>query len=146
MLTEKIKEQIIEAMKKGNKLRMSTLKLLSSEMHNAQIKKQEDLSEEEELEIVRREAKKRKDAIDAYKKAGADERANKEKEELIILQEYLPKDLTKEEIEKIIDDVITSMRATSMEDMGKVIGAALGKCKGQADGKIVSEIVRTKLS
>lgn len=146
MLAEKIKKQIVKAMKEGDRLRMSTLKLLSSAMHNAQIKKQEDLSEKEELEIVRREAKMRKDAIDAYKKAGEDKRADKEKEELIILQEYLPKDLSKEEVEKIVDDVITSMEATSMEDMGKVIGAALGKCKGQADGKIVSEIVRTKLS
>jgi hypothetical protein len=146
MLAKKIKKQIVEAMKAGDKLRMSTLKLLSSAIHNAQIKKQEDLSKEEELEIVRREAKKRKDAIDAYKKAGADERADKEKEELVILQEYLPKDLTNEEIENIVDDVISSMGATSMEDMGKVIGAALGKCKGQADGKIVSEIVRSKLS
>ncbi|RLC28682.1 GatB/YqeY domain-containing protein [Candidatus Woesebacteria bacterium] len=146
MITEKIKKQIIEAMKAGDKLRMSTLKLLSSAMHNAQIKKQEDLSEEEELEIVRREAKKRKDAIEAYKKVGADERAEKEKKELVILQEYLPKDLSDEEIEKIVEEAIMSTGAASMKDMGKVIGVAVGKCKGQADGKKVSEIVRTKLS
>jgi hypothetical protein len=146
MITKKVKKQITEALKARDQLRMSTLKLLASALHNAQIKKQEDLTEEEELEIVRREAKKRKDAIEAYEKAGAGERAEKEKEELAILQEYLPKDLTDEEIEKIVDEVISSTGATSMQDMGKVIGEAVGKCKGKADGKKVSEIVRTKLS
>lgn len=146
MLAEKIKKQIVEAMKAGDKLRMSTLKLLSSAMHNAQIKKQEDLSEEEELEVIRREAKQRKDSIDAYKKAGADEKAEIEEKELVILQEYLPKDLSGEEVEKIVDEVITSLGAKSMKDMGKVIGAVVGKCKGKADGKTISEIVRTKLS
>ena len=146
MLAEKIKKQIVEAMKAGDKLKMSTLKLLSSAMHNAQIKKQEDLSEEEELEVIRREAKQRKDSIDAYKKAGAGEKAEIEEKELVILQEYLPKDLSSEEVEKIVDEVITSLGARSMKDMGKVIGAVVGKCKGKADGKTVSEIVRTKLS
>ncbi len=146
MLTEEIKKQIVEALKAGDKLKMSTLKLLSSAMHNAQIKKQEELTKEEELEIVRREAKKRKDAIEVYEKAGASERAKKEKDELEILQKYLPKELSDDEIDKIIDEVIKSTGATSMGDMGKVIGAVLGKCKGQADGKKVSEMVRSKLS
>lgn len=146
MITDTINKRIIEAMKAGDKLKMSTLKLLSSAMHNAQIKKQENLSEEEELEIVRREAKQRKDSIDAYKKAGADEKAEMEEKELVILQEYLPKDLSSEETGKIVDEVIATLGAKNMKDMGKVIGVVLEKCKGKADGKTVSEIVRTKLS
>lgn len=146
MITDTINKRIIEAMKVGDKLKMSTLKLLSSAMHNAQIKKQENLSEEEELEIVRREAKQRKDSIDAYKKAGADEKAEMEEKELVILQEYLPKDLSSEETGKIVDEVIATLGAENMKDMGKVIGVVLEKCKGKADGKTVSEIVRTKLS
>lgn len=146
MITEEIKVQIIEAMKAGDKLKVSTLKLLSSALHNAQIKKQEDLSKEEELEVVKREAKMRKDAIEAYDKAGASERAEKEKNELAILQIYLPEEIADDEIKKIVDEVVASTGATSMKDMGKVIGEVLGKCKGQADGKKVSEIVRAKLS
>ncbi|MBU0572323.1 GatB/YqeY domain-containing protein [Patescibacteria group bacterium] len=146
MITEKIKIQIIEALKSGDKLKMSTLKLLSSALHNAQIKKREELSEEEELEVVKREAKMRKDAIEAYEKAGATDRAEKEKKELIILQEYLPEELSEKEIEKIVDEVITSTGAADMKDMGKAIGVVMGKCKGKADGKKVSEMVRSKLS
>ncbi len=146
MIIDTIKKQIIEAMKAKDEIRLSTLKLLSSALYNAQIKKREELTEEEELEIVKREAKKRKDAIEAYEKAGATERAEKEKKELKILQEYLPEELSDEELKKIVDEVVSSMGATNMQDMGKVIGAVLGKCKGQADGKKVSEMVRSKLS
>jgi len=146
MITEEIKTQIVEAMKSGDKLKVSTLKLLSSALHNAQIKKQEDLSNEEELEVVKREAKMRKDAIEAYDKAGASERAEKEKNELAILQIYLPEEIADDDIKKIVDKVVASTGATSMKDMGKVIGKVMGKCKGQADGKKVSEIVRAKLS
>ena len=94
MISEKVKKQIIEAMKAKDEIRLSTLKLLSSGLYNAQIKKREELSEEEELEVVRREAKQRKDAIEVYEKAGAKDRAEKEKIELQILQEYLPKNLS----------------------------------------------------
>ena len=146
MITKKVKKQIIEALKAKDELRLTTLKLLSSALYNAQIKKREELSEEEELEIVRREAKMRKDAIEAYEKAGASERAEKEKKELAILQEYLPKELSDKEIKKVVDEVVSSTGATGAKDMGKIIGIVLGKCKGQADGKKVSEMVRSKLS
>jgi uncharacterized protein YqeY len=146
MITDMIKKQIIEAMKAKDEIRLSTLKLLSSALYNAQIKKREELLKEEELEIVKREAKKRKDAIEVYEKAGATERAEKEKKELKILQEYLPEELSDEELKKIVDEVVSSMGATNIKDMGKVIGDVLGKCKGQADGKKVSEMVRSKLS
>lgn len=146
MIATKIKEQITEALKARDELRVSTLKLLSSALHNAEIKKQEDLSEQEELEVVKREAKMRKDAIEAYEKAGATERAQKEKDELVILQAYLPEEISDEEIQKIVDEVVTSTDSVSMKDMGKIIGEVMRKCKGQADGKKVSEMVRAKLS
>jgi len=146
MITDTIKKQIIEAMKAKDEIRLSTLKLLSSALYNAQIKKREELSEKEELEIVSREAKMRKDAIEAYEKVGEKERAEKEKKELKILREYLPEELSDEELKKIVDEVVSSTGATSIKDMGKVIGAVLGKCKGRADGKKVSEMVRSKLS
>ncbi len=146
MITDSIKKQIVEAMKAKDEIRLSTLKLLSSALHNAEIEKQKDLTEEEELEIVRREAKKRKDAIEAYEKAGADDRAEKEKKELEILQGYLPKEMPDADLEKIIDEAISTTKASEMKDMGKVIGLVMGKVKGKADGKRVSEMVRSKLS
>ncbi len=146
MISNTISEQIKEAMKAGDEIRLSTLKLLSSAFHNAEIdKKREKLTEEEELEIVRFEAKKRKDAIEVYKKAGAKDRVKREEEELAILQEYLPKDLTDKEIEKLVEDSIKQTGATSVADMGKVMGMVMGKTKGRADGNQVMEVVKAKL-
>lgn len=145
MILDTVNKQIAEAMKAKDEIRLSTLKLLLSALHNAKIDKRGDLTEEEELEIVRREAKKRKDAIEAYKKAGATDRAEKEEKELVILQEFLPKELPDEEVSKLVDEAITTTSASSMQDMGKVIGAVMAKAKGRADGKKVAEMARKKL-
>ncbi len=146
MISDTIYEKIKEAMKSGDEVKLSTLKLLSSAFHNAEIdKKREKLTEEEELEIVRFEAKKRKDAIEVYKKANAKDRVKREEEELAILQEYLPKDLSKEEIDNLVDESIKQTGATSMADMGKVMGIVMGKTKGRADGNQVMEVVKAKL-
>lgn len=146
MISDTIYEQIKEAMKSGDEVKLSTLKLLSSAFHNAEIdKKREKLTQEEELEIVRFEAKKRKDAIEVYKKAGVKDRVKREEEELAILQEYLPKDLSKEEIDNLVDESIKQTGATSMADMGKVMGIVMGKTKGRADGNQVMEAVKAKL-
>lgn len=147
MIADTIKKQIVEAMKAKDEMKVATLKLLASELHNALIdKKREALTADEEIAIVKREAKKRKDAIDAYKKAGADKRAEREEEELAILQVYLPKEMGDDELEKIVDEAIKQTGASSMGDMGKVMGVAMGKTKGKADGNRVSAIVRKKLS
>lgn len=146
MITETIKKRIIVAMKAKDEIRLSTLKLLSSELYNAKIEKQEDLNEKEEIAIVRREAKKRRDAIEAYKKAEAFERAEKEEKELKILQEFLPKDMSEEELIKIVDETVTETGAKSLQEMGRVIGVVMGKVKGQADGGKIAEMVKTKLT
>lgn len=145
MILDTINKQIVDAMKAKDEIRLSTLKLLLSALHNAKIDKRGDLTKEEELEIVRREAKKRKDAIEAYKKVGATDRAEKEKKELAILQEFLPKELPDKEVSKLVDEAITTTSASSMQDMGKVIGVVMAKAKGRADGKKVAEMVRKKL-
>ena len=147
MITDTIKKQIVEAMKAKDDVRVATLKLLASELHNGLIeKKREALTADEEIAVVKKEAKKRKDAIDAYNKAGAKERAEKEAKELKILQAYLPEEMGDEELEKIVDEAIKQTGASSMADMGKVMGVAMGKTKGQADGNRVSAIVKEKLS
>lgn len=147
MISDTIREQITKAMKAHDEVRLSTLKLLSSAFHNAEInKKREKLTNEEELEIVRFEAKKRKDAIEVYKKVGADDRVKREEEELVILQEYLPKDLTDKEVERLVEESIKETGATSMADMGKVMGLVMGKTQGRTDGNKVMEMVKKKLS
>lgn len=146
MIVDNVKKQIVEAMKAKDEIRLSTLKLLSSALHNAEIDKRGDLSEEEEMEVVRREAKKRKDAIEAYENAGAKDRAEKEKKELGILQKYLPAELGDEELEKIVEEAISAIGAENMKDMGKIIGMVMSKAKGRADGKKVAEMVKNKLS
>lgn len=144
MITDNIQKQIIEAMKARDEIRLSTLRMLSSEIHNFKIDHPE-MTEEEELSVVKKEAKKRKDAIEAYEKAGNSERAEKEKAELSILQEYLPAEVGSEDLEKLVDEAISETGAQDMSAMGRVIGAVMAKAKGNADGAKVSELVKQKL-
>lgn len=146
MIADTISKQIGQALKAKDEIRLSTLRMLSSALNYEYIAKQHELSEEEELEVVRHEAKKRRDAIEAYKKAEAFDRADKEEKELEILEEYLPQQMPDKELEKIVGDVISETGAKSMADMGKVIGAVMNKAGGRADGKKVSELVKSKLS
>ena len=145
MIADTISQKIAEALKAKDEIRLSTLRLLSSALNYEFIAKQHKLSEEEELGVVRREAKKRKEAIEAYQKAGAQDRAGKEKKEMEILEAYLPQQMPDEELVKIVDEAISQTGAKTMADIGKVMGAAVGKAAGRADGGRISEIVRQKL-
>ena len=145
MIADSINQKIAEALKAHDEIRLSTLRLLSSAFNYEFIAKQHKLSEEEELGVVRKEAKKRKEAIEAYQKAGAQDRADKEQKELEILEEYLPAGLSDAEVEKIVAEAIAETGATTIADMGKVMGAAVGKAGGRAEGGKISEIVRAKL-
>ncbi len=155
MITATVQKQIAEAMKARDEIRLSTLKLLSSELHNQKIAKQKDLTQEEELEVVRHEAKKRKDAIEALRQAqgkptssgtNMDERIKKEEKELAILEEYLPQQMSDSELEKLVNESISQTKAGGIEDMGKVMGAVMKKASGQVDGGRVSQLVKEKLS
>jgi hypothetical protein len=146
MITETINSKIHEAIKKGDELRATTLRLLSSSLHNAKIDKRGDLTEEEEIVVVQKEAKKRKDAIEAYEKAGAKDREKRERDELEILNEFLPKQLSDGQLEQLVEDAIGKTGASQMSDMGKVIGIVMGQAKGQVDGGRVSQLVKSKLT
>lgn len=132
-------------MKAHDEVRVSTLRLLSSALSYEKIEKQHDLTEEEELTVVRREAKKRKEAVEMYKNAGATERAAKEGLELGILQEYLPPELGDDELEKLVDEAVAQIKPAGMGDMGKVIGFVKGKAPN-ADGGKIAQLVKGKLS
>jgi len=146
MITENIKSQIQEAMKARDELRVSTLKMLSSALHNEKISKQKDLDEEQEIAVIRKEAKKREDAILAFKNAGRDEQAKKEQDELEILKEFLPKEMSDEDLEKLVEESVKSTGASEIKDMGLVIGEVLKASEGKASGGRVSELVKAKLS
>jgi hypothetical protein len=155
MIANTLQKKIGEAMKAHDEIRTSTLRLLLSALNYEKIDKrslasqspgkQHDLTDEEELVVIRREAKKRKEAIEMYKKAGAEERAAKEETELKILQEYLPPEMGEEELNQLINDSISQLGAKTMADMGKVIGFVKGKAPNVDGGKI-AEIVKGKLS
>lgn len=146
MITDTLPAKIAEAMKAKDEIRLSTLKLLSSSLHNAKIDKRGDLSEEEEIQVVQKEAKKRQDAIEAYDKAGAKERADRERKELEILKEYLPEDLSDKELEELVKDAVEKSGASSPQDMGKVMSVVMPEVKGRADGKRVSALVQKMLA
>jgi hypothetical protein len=145
MITDTITQKIGEALKAHDEIRLSTLRLLSSAFNYEFIAKQHKLTEDEELVVVRKEAKKRKEAIEAYEKAGYKDRADKEAKELAILQEYLPPEVSDDEIVKLVDEAIKETQAVSIKDMGKVIGLVKEKTKGAADGAKIAQLVKSKL-
>lgn len=145
MISQNITKMIGEAMKAHDEVRLSTLRMLSSEFNYEKIKLQHELNESEEESVIRKEARKRKDAIEAYTKANATDRVNLETKELAILQEFLPPELLDKEVIKIIDESIKELNAKGMQDMGKVIGLVKSKASG-VDGGKVAEIVRSKLA
>lgn len=145
MISDNLKEKIADAMKAKDTLRVSTLRMLSSELHNMEIEKRGKLSEDDEISVVQREIKKRKDAIEAYQKAKATEREDEEKKELEILFEFLPEQLSEKEIDTLLDEAVKKTNASQIQDMGKVIGFVMGKAKGKVDGSLVAAKAKEKL-
>lgn len=155
MIADTINQQIAKALKAKDETRLSTLRLLSSALNYEFIAKQHKLSEEEELVVVRREAKQRKDSIEAFKMAqgkqttsgtNQDKRIKQEQTELAILEEYLPVQMSDMELEKIVDEAISKISASGMNDMGKVIGMVMQKAAGRAEGSKVAQLVKSKLN
>ena len=145
-LQEKLTEEMKAAMKAKDTVRLSTIRMLRGQLKNRQIEKGEELTPEEEIAVLQNAAKKRKEAIAAYEKSGRDDLLEKEQQELMIISEFLPKQLSESEIEEVVTRVIADVGATSMKEMGQVMKAAMAELKGRADGKLVQEIVRRKLS
>jgi len=145
MIAQNIQKMIGEAMKAHDAVRLSTLRMLSSAFNYEKIDKKHDLTEEEELVVIRKQAKERKDSIEAFGKAGREDMAESEKAELAILQEFLPPEMDKAELEKIVADAITSTGATTMADMGKVIGVVKAKVGANVEGGTIADIVKSKL-
>ena len=145
-LIAEIKEQLADAMREGDSARRDALRLILSSLQGAQKELQRELHEDEELQVLQRERKKRVEAADAFRAAGRDEQAEKEEAELDVLEEFMPEPLSDDEVEEIVDDVIAEVGATSMRDIGRVMADVMPQVAGRADGSAVSQLVREKLA
>ena len=145
-LTQRINEDLRAAMKSGNKLRLETLRMLRAQIIEFEKKGLDrPMNEDDEMSILMSASKKRKEAIEIFTKAGRMELVEQETKELEIISEYLPKQLSREDAEKIIDNLIQQAGAASMKDLGKVMPIAMKELKGKIDSKVISEIVKQKL-
>lgn len=127
-------------------VKVSTLRLLLSEIKNAEIAKGMKLEEQDIISIVQKEVKKRKEAAEGYRLGGREESAQKEEAELKVLESYLPAQMSIEELTNLVETTINEVGATAISDMGKVIGSVMDKVAGKADGQTVSSLVKEKLS
>ena len=145
-ILQQLTEDMKQALKAQDKLKLSTVRMLISQLKNERIDSGKDLTPDEELQILMNAAKKRKEAIEAYESAGRQDLLAKEQQELAIIQQYLPAQMSDEEVEKEIDNIIKASGATSMKDLGRVMSEAMKALKGRVDGKKVQQLVRSKLA
>jgi len=140
-LSEKIRADLTAAMKAQEKDRLSTLRMLQSAIKNEQINTGHELSDEEAMTVIRKAVKQRQDSIEQYTKGNRPELAEKERVEMELLKTYLPPELTDEEIESGVRELIASTGVQSKKDMGKVMKEATARYRGRVDGKKIQEIV-----
>ncbi len=145
-LKQKIQEDMREALKKGDRERLSALRMLLAQIKNAEIDKIGELTDEEIYQVITREARKWEEAAEEYEKGGDLERAAKEKRDASIIKGYLPRQLTPQEIEELIKEIIEEVGAKGIQDMGQVMKLIMPKVRGRADGKVVNEMVKAALS
>ena len=145
-LTQRINEDLKAAMKSGNKLRLETLRMLRAQIIEFEKKGLDrPMNEDDEMSILMSASKKRKEAIEIFTKAGRMELVEQETKELEIISEYLPKQLSREDAERIVGNLIQQSGAASIKDIGKVMPGAMKELKGKIDSKVISEIVKQKL-
>ncbi len=143
---DRLTQDMKVAMKSGDKARLSAIRLLRGQIKDASINKQGELTEEEEIAVLTSAAKKRRESIEAYASAGRTDLVKQEQAELDVIQAYLPKQLSAEELEKLVNKAIEKSGAETMKDIGKVMPVIMAQVKGRADGRQVNEMVRKKLS
>ena len=145
-LIAEIKEQLENAMREGDAARRDALRLILASLQSAEKELQRPLHDNEELQVLQRERKKRLEAAEAFRSGGREEQAEKEEDELDVLEEYMPDPVSEEELEDIVDTVIAEVGATSVRDLGRVMADVMPQVAGRADGSAVSQLVREKLA
>ncbi len=148
MLKQKIQDDLKAAMVARDEAKLSAIRMLKSALQYYEIQKGGagyEATDEDVIDVIGREIKKRKESIELYEKGGRQELADKEKAEVEVLQAYLPEQMSEDEIKILVEEAIKQTGANSMQDMGKVMGALMPKTKGKADAGMVSNLVREKL-
>ena len=145
-LIERLEDELTTAMKERDAARRDALRLILSSLRSAEKELQRPLHEDEELQVLQRERKRRVESSEAFESAGRDEQAAKEQAELEVLEEFMPEPLSENDLDRIVDDVIAEVGATSLRDIGRVMADVMPRVSGKADGSAVSQIVREKLA
>ncbi len=145
-LVERLEGEVKEAMLARDATRRDALRLILNSLRSAEKDLQRPLSDDEELQVLQRERKRRNEAAEAFRTGGREEQASQEETELAILEEFMPEPLSEDELERIVDDAIAETGATSLRDMGRVMADVMPQVAGRADGSAVGQIVREKLA
>ncbi len=148
-LTDQLTEDMKRAMKAKDAVRLRTIRSLRAAIKDKEIAERHGgeatLSEEAYMAVLQKQAKQRRDAIEQFEQAGREDLASAEREELAIIESYLPQQLGDDEIRSVVEEIVAATGASSMRDMGKVMGAAMQQLKGRADGRRINEIARELL-
>jgi uncharacterized protein YqeY len=145
-LISRLEDELKQAMVARDEPRRDALRLILSSLRSAEKELQRPLHDDEELQVLQRERKRRIEAAEAFRGAGREEQAKREEGELGVLEEFMPAPLSEEELEEIIDDAIAEVGATSIRDLGRVMADVMPQVSGRADGSVVSQLVREKLA
>lgn len=147
-IKDKLTEDMKQAMKdrEGGKFRLSVIRMVRASIKNLEIEKKKELSEEEVLDVLAKEVKMRRDSIEEFKKGNRPDLVENLEQEVDILMQYLPQQLSEQEVRALVTEAVTESQAASVKDMGKVMAILMPKVKGRADGKLVNSIVREFLN
>ncbi len=145
-LVVRIEAELKAAMLAKAAIRRDALRLILSSLRSAEKELQRPLSTDEELLVLQRERKRRLEAIEAFRAADREEQAEKEEDELDVLEEFMPEPISEDDLERIVDEVIAEVGATSLRDIGRVMADVMPQVSGRADGGVVSQIVKEKLA
>ena len=145
-LQDRLMDDLKTTMKSGDKLRLSVIRMLRAKIKNAEIEKRDALNDDEVLKVIARDVKQHKESITAFKDGNRTELAEKEEAELAILMEYMPQQMSRDEVVAIVKQVIEEAGASGPQDKGKVMGKIMAQVSGKADGKEVNQIVMDLLA
>ena len=144
-IADRLSAQIKNAIKAGDRIRLQTLRLLATSVRNREVELRRDLTDEDLVEVATREVKRRKEAAEAYERGGRTDRAEQERTEQAVLEEFLPEQASEEEVRAAIEEAVTATGASGPGDLGKVMGQVMGKLKGRVDGGEVNRLARERL-
>ncbi len=145
-MEERLLQEMKEAMKSGDKLRLSTIRMIRSTLKNKEIELRKPLDDGEIQKVIQGMVRKGEESLEQFKLGGRMDLVEKEGKEIEILKSYLPQAMTREEVLKVIDETLQETQSTSAKDMGKVMKAVMPKLQGKADGKLVNQLVKERLS